>query len=58
MGSNDTLNTIATAVAGSMTTAAASVVIPTDDQITTFGNLVIQAIIALATVWRLIKRKK
>lgn len=58
MGNPDKISTLLTAVTGSLASATTAIAIPTDDQISTFGNLLIQAVIAIATLVRLFKKKK
>lgn len=52
-------STILTAVAGETAVALTGAVeIPTPDQVQSVGQLIIQAIIAIITVWKLIKKPK
>lgn len=52
-------STILTAVAGETAVALTGAVdMPTPDEVQNVGQLIIQAIIALITVWKLVKKPK
>jgi hypothetical protein len=52
-------STILTAVAGETAVALTGAVdMPTPDEVQSVGQLIIQAIIALITVWKLVKKPK
>lgn len=62
---NDKIDAIATGGVGSLLLAAAepavqaaAAVPPSDSEITTIGQVVIQIAIGIATLWRLIRKKK
>ena len=59
---NDKISTIATGGIGSLlvagTDAVATATIPSPDEISTLGQLLIQLAIGIATIWRIIKKPK
>jgi uncharacterized membrane protein len=56
---NTHFNTLLTAVAGETAVALTGAVqMPTPDEVQSVGQLIIQAIIALITVWKLVKKPK
>ena len=56
---NTNIDTLVTAVAGTSAVAVAGIVnLPTPDEVQSVGQLLIQAIIAVITVWKLIKKPK
>jgi hypothetical protein len=54
---NNYTATLLTAVAGETAVTIAGA-IPTPDQVQNVGQLIIQAIIALITIWKLVKKPK
>lgn len=54
----DNTQTILTAAIGSASSLAASSAIPTNDEISTFANIIIQIAIGIATILRMLKQKK
>lgn len=57
----DTLTTLLTAGAGAVAVETTSVVastIPTPETISSVGQLIVQIIIGIVTVWKLIKKPK
>jgi hypothetical protein len=59
---NDKITTIGTAGIGSLlvagTDAVATATIPSPDEISTLGQLLIQLAIGIATIWRILKKPK
>lgn len=59
---NEKITTIGTAGVGSLlvasTDAVASATIPSPDEISTIGQLIIQLAIGIATIWKLVKKDK
>lgn len=59
---NEKISTIGTAGIGSLlvagTDAVATATIPTPDEISTLGQLLIQLAIGIATIWRIVKKPK
>ena len=56
---NTHLPTILTAVLGETAVAAtAAMELPTPDEVQSVGQLIIQAIIAIITVWKIVKKPK
>jgi hypothetical protein len=59
---NEKLSTIGTGGVGSLlvagTDAIAQSTIPSPDEISTIGQLIIQLAIGIATIWKLIKKPK
>jgi hypothetical protein len=56
---NSNFSTLLTAVAGETAVALTGAVqMPTPDEVQSVGQLIIQAIIALITVWKLVKKPK
>jgi hypothetical protein len=59
---NDKITTIGTAGIGSLlvagTDAVATATIPSPDEISTLGQLLIQLAIGIATIWRIVKKPK
>jgi hypothetical protein len=56
---NPNLNTLLTAVVGETAITATSMApMPTSDDVQNIGQLIIQAIIAIITVWKLVKKPK
>jgi hypothetical protein len=54
----DTIKSIAVGATGVAASLGAKEVIPTPDEITMFGQLLIQLAIGIATIWRLFKKPK
>lgn len=55
---NKTIDTLLVGSAGIAATVGADAAIPTPDEISTVGQLIIQFIIGLATLWRIFKKPK
>lgn len=59
---NEKITTIGTAGVGSLlvagTDAVATATMPTPDEISTIGQLLIQLAIGIATIWKLVKKPK
>ena len=59
---NEKITTIGTAGIGSLlvagTDAVATATIPSPDEISTLGQLLIQLAIGIATIWRIVKKPK